>query len=339
MKKVPVEKAVGMKLCHDITQIIPGKFKGSAFRKDHIIKQRDVEKLKKIGKEYIYVWQPKPEEVHENKASERISQAVSGKNIKIGEPVEGKITLRSTTKGIFKINSNLLYKINSIKNITISSLPNNFTVIDNQGLAGVRIVPLTIEDKYIKRIEFICKKEGTVFSVKKYQKLSVGIITTGNEVYKDLIKDEFGPLLRKKFAYFGADIKGQILCPDKIEEILKAISYFVQQNVDLIALTGGMSIDPDDLTPGAIKKSGAKIITYGVPVQPGNMFLMAYLGDTALIGIPGASLFYDNTILDIVLPRIFVGDKMIRKDFIKMGEGGYCSVCPSCHYPFCYFGR
>ncbi|MDD3656988.1 MAG: molybdopterin-binding protein [Atribacterota bacterium] len=339
MKKVPIEKAIGMKLCHDITQIVPGKFKGPLFCKGHIIREEDIGELRKIGKEHLYIWHPKPGEIHENEAALRISKAVSGENITFQEPVEGKITLKSQTKGLFKVRSKLLYQINSIKNITIASLPNNFAVEKSQGLAGVRIVPLSISEKSIKKVELLGQQEGAVFLVQQYKPLRVGIITTGNEVYKGLIEDGFGPLLRKKFSHFGADVQQQIFCEDKKEEIIGAIRFFTKKDIDLIALSGGMSVDPDDLTPGAIKDSGARIVTYGVPVQPGNMFLLAYLGKIILIGIPGASLFYANTILDIVLPRIFAGEILSKKDFVKMGEGGFCSTCTTCHYPFCYFGK
>lgn len=339
MKKIPIEKSVGMILCHDITQIIPGKFKGPAFRKGHIVRSEDIEKLKKIGKEYLYIWQPKEGEIHENEASLRMSKAVKGENIELTEAIEGKITLKSQARGLFKVESELLYEINYMENITIPCLPNNFKVEEGQELAGVRIVPLVIEEEKIKQIEKLCQQKGTVFSVKKYKKLKVAIITIGNEVYKGLIQDGFGPLLKEKFSYFGAELQGQTFCPDNIEEIKRAILQFKEQGADLIALSGGMSVDPDDLTPGAIRESGAKVVTYGVPVQPGNMFMFAYLGDTTLIGIPGASLFYKNTILDIVLPRIFVGDILTKKDFVKMGEGGFCSTCSVCHYPYCYFGR
>ncbi|GAG56474.1 unnamed protein product, partial [marine sediment metagenome] len=312
MKKIPVEKAVGMILCHDITQIIPGKFKGPAFRRGHIVQKDDIEKLKKIGKEYLYIWLPKEGEIHEDEASLRISKAVTGENIELTEAIEGKITLKSLTRGLFKVKSELLYEINSMENITIPCLPNNFKVEKDQGLTGVRIVPLTIKEEKIEKIEKLCQKKGAVFSVKKYKKLKVAIITTGNEVYKGLIQDGFGPLLKEKFSYFGAELQGQTFCPDNIEEIKKAILQFRKQGADLIALSGGMSVDPDDLTPGAIRESGAKVVTYGVPVQPGNMFMLAYLGKTALIGIPGASLSYKNTILDIVLPRIFIGDILTK---------------------------
>jgi len=339
MKKIPVEQAVGMILCHDITQIIPGKFKGPIFRKGHLVQEEDIEKLKKIGKEYLYIWVPEKGEIHENEASLRISKAVSGENIELTEAIEGKITLKSLTRGLFKVESELLYEINSMENITIPCLPNNFKVEKDQGLAGVRIVPLTIQEEKIRLIEELCQKKGTVFSVERYKKLKVAVITTGNEVYKGLIPDKFGPLLKEKFSYFGAEFQGQVFCADRTEEIKTAILQFREQGAELIALSGGMSVDPDDLTPKAIRESGAEIITYGVPVQPGNMFMLAYLGKTVLIGIPGASLFYKNTILDIVLPRIFIGDTLTKTDFIKMGEGGFCSTCSVCHYPYCYFGR
>jgi len=339
LKKIPVKKAVGMVLFHDITQIIPGKFKGPAFRRGHEICEEDIEKLQKIGKEYIYVYQPEEGEIHEEEASVRISRAAAGKNIELSETVEGKTTLKSLVKGKFEVRSELLYIVNSMENITIPCIPNHFKVEKGQKLSGIRVIPLIIEEEKIINIEALCKKKGKIFDVKKYKTLKIGIITTGNEVYRGLVKDAFGPLLRDKFSYFGAEIKGQIFCPDRKKEIIKAIHLFTQQKVDLIALSGGMSVDPDDLTPGAIRESGARVITYGVPVQPGNMFMLAYLGETALIGIPGASLYYKNTILDIVLPRLFAGDVLAKEDFVKLGEGGFCSNCVECHYPYCYFGH
>ena len=339
MKKIPVDKAVGLRFGHDITRIVPGKFKGPAFRKGDIIKPEDIDKLRRIGKDYIYVHQSQPGVVHENEASLRISEAIAGEHIQFGQPVEGKVTLKSTVRGLFLVKSRLLFKLNQMKDITIPSLPNHFKVEKNQNLAGVRIVPLVIKEKKLARLESICQKEGTVFSVQTYQPLKVGIITTGNEIYQGLVKDGFVPLLQEKLAYFGNGVQDQIVCPDHIETIKDAINHFCWQGMDLIALTGGMSVDPDDITPKAIRKSGARVVIHGIPVQPGNMFMLAYSGRSTIVGIPAASLFYENTILDIVLPRIFVGEILAKRDFIKMGEGGFCSTCATCHYPYCYFGR
>ncbi|GAH99596.1 unnamed protein product, partial [marine sediment metagenome] len=257
MKKIPVEKAVGMILCHDITQIIPGEFKGRAFKKGHIIQKEDIEKLLELGKEQIYVWEPKAGEIHEDGAALRIARAVAGENVDYDEPKEGKSTLKSKKRGLLKINSDLLYQINSIKDISIASLPQNFIMEKGQKLAGVRIIPLTTREENLIQIEDLCKGKGKVFEIKKYKELKASIITTGNEIYKKKVQDKFGPIIRKKLEYFKAQYLGQTFCPDDIEEIKEKISYYKKQRADLIILTGGMSVDPDDLTPGAIRESGA----------------------------------------------------------------------------------
>ncbi len=339
MKKVPVEKAVGMILCHDITRIIPGEFKGRAFKKGYIIQKEDVEKLLELGKEQVFIWEPKDGEIHEDEAAIRIARAVAGGNTRYDVPKEGKSTLKSKERGLLKINSTLLYQINSIKDISIASLPQNFIVEKGQKLAGVRIIPLTTEEENLIQIEKLCQGEEKVFEIIKYKELKAAIITTGNEIYKKRIQDKFGLVMRKKLEFFKAQYLGQTFCPDNIEEIKKEILHYKQQEADLIILTGGMSVDPDDLTPGAIRESGAKVVTYGAPVQPGNMFMMAYLGNTVLLGVPGCAMYYRTTILDVVLPRIFTREVLSKDDFIKMGEGGFCLNCEVCRYPQCFFCR
>lgn len=339
MKKIPVEKAVGMILCHDITQIVPGKFKGRAFKKGHIIQEEDVEKLLELGKEQIYVWEPKVGEIHEDEAALWLAKLVAGEGIDYRDPQEGKSTLVSKVKGLLKVNSSLLQDINSIEEISIASLPGNFILEKGQKLAGARVIPLVIKEDKLKRVEDLCIKKDKVFRIKVYKRLKVAIITTGNEVYKKRVDDKFGPIMRKKLEYFDATYIGQTFCSDDIEEIKKVIFNYKNQGANLIILTGGMSVDPDDLTPGAIKESGAKIVTYGTPVQPGNMFMMAYLKETVLLGVPGCAMYYRTTILDVVLPRIFTGEILTKEDFVKMGEGGFCLNCEVCSYPNCFFCR
>jgi len=334
-----VEEAVGMVLCHDITQIVPWKFKGRVFKKGHIIQKEDIETLLKLGKEQVYVGEIQAGMIHEDEAAIRIAKAVRGENITYDEPQEGKCLLRADRKGILKINTSLLFQINSLKDISVAALPQNFILEEGQAFAGVRIIPLLTEEENLSQVEDLCQKKGSVFFVKEYKKLKIALIITGNEVFRKRIKDKFSPIIRKKLKYFPAQFLGKTFCPDDQEEIKKAIFYYQQQGVDLLILTGGMSVDPDDLTPGAIRESGAKVITYGIPVQPGNMFMLAYLEDMTLLGIPGCVMYYRTTILDVVLPRIFIGEVFSREDFIEMGEGGFCLSCTTCHYPRCFFCR
>lgn len=339
MKKIRVEDAVGMKLCHDITKVIPGEFKGRAFAKGHVIKEGDIEELKKIGKEHVFVWEENAGEIHEDEAALRMAEAVVGPNIIFEEPQEGKSLLKATNRGLFQLNRKLLKEINKREQITLPTIPNNYKAEKGMKVAAARVIPLVIAEDKIMEIENICAQKGPVLKVVPYKQLKVGFIITGNEVYKGRIKDKFGPVLKQKMAYFGANILGQVYCPDDLSVIEKAIYSFKKNGADLIVLTGGMSVDPDDLTPGAIKNTATELITYGVPAQPGNMFMMAYLDDTAVIGVPGAAIFFKTTIVDVVLPRIFAGDKLCKDDFAEMGEGGLCLNCEVCTYPRCYFGR
>lgn len=339
MKKIRVQDAVGMKLCHDITKVIPGKFKGRAFQRNHIIRPEDVEELLKIGKEHIFIWEENAGEIHEDEAAVRIAKAVMGANISYEEPQEGKTTLQATTKGLFKVNSSLLRAINSIENVTVTCRPNNYTVEKGDKLAGGRIIPLVIKEEKIQQLENLCLTQGPVFEVEPYKKLKVGIMITGNEVFKGKITDKFGPVINKKLEPYDPEILGQIYCPDDTSVLDETIASFLEKDADLIILTGGMSVDPDDLTPGAIKNCGAKVITYGAPIQPGNMFMLAYKDKTALIGVPGAAIYFQTTVLDVFLPRIFAGDILTKEDFIRLGEGGLCLGCKVCRYPLCYFGR
>lgn len=336
---VDVHKAVGMVLCHDMTKIVRGEFKGRAFKKGHIVCKEDIPELLKMGKEHIYVWEKKPGMLHENEAAKIIAEAVMGDNLGFNEPSEGKCVFTSKVKGLFEVDSDLLVCINSIPMISVATLPRNFPVNKGQKVAGARIVPLIIQEEYVNKVKEICKNEGPAIKVTPYNKLKAGIVVTGSEVYKGLIKDEFGPVMEKKLRFFDANILGRSYCPDNIEDIKTAIIDFKEKNADIVLVTGGMSVDPDDKTPGAIKKTGAKIVSYGAPVQPGNMILMAYLENMAVLGVPGCAMYNKTTVLDVILPRIFAGHILQKKDFVILGEGGFCAGCSKCHYPICSYCR
>jgi molybdenum cofactor synthesis domain-containing protein len=312
MKKIKVQDAVGMTLCHDISKVVPGEFKGTRFKRGHVIRPEDIPELLNLGKEHIFVFEEGAGEIHEDDAAVRIAQAVMGPNLTYEGPREGKTTLKAESKGLFKLNSPLLKEINSIEYVTVTSLPNNYPVEAGDRVAGGRIIPLTIEEEKILELEELCRSQGAVFEVKPYRKLKVGIIITGNEVFKGRIPDKFAPVLDTKLKAYETEIQGRVFCPDDISALDEAVAGFLGREADLIILTGGMSVDPDDLTPGAIKNCGAEIVTHGVPAQPGNMFMLAYKGKTTLIGVPGAAIYHKTTVLDVFLPRIFAGDVITK---------------------------
>lgn len=339
MKSIPVEDSLGMVLCQDITRIVPGEFKGVLFKKGHVIEEEDIAKLLDVGKEHIYVWETNPGDIHENEAAIRLTQAVSGENIAYDTEIkEGKCSLSAKVRGVFTLDSEKLLLCNSVEFVTIATLPNNYHVEKGAKVAGVRVVPLVVPASTIEEVERVCQ-DGPILHVHPYKRLKCGIVTTGSEIYKGRIEDKFGPVMREKIDFYGGECLGQTICPDDLDMITKAILDYKQQGAGLVILTGGMSVDPDDLTPSAIRATGAQVVSYGAPVQPGNMLMLADLDGTALIGVPGCAMFFRTTAVDAMLPRIFAGIKITKKDFARMGEGGFCHSCDECRYPKCYFCR
>lgn len=338
MRKIPVENAVGETLCHDMTAILEGGFKGVRFKRGHVIAKQDIPVLLDMGKSHIFAWEPEADEVHEDDAALAVTKVACGENIEFSGPSEGKLQLTALADGLFHVNSAALRAINSVGDYTLVCRPGNTAVSKGEKLGGIRIVPLVTKRLNVEKAVATARENAPIFEVKPYIPLKTGIIITGSEVYYGRIKDRFEPVLREKLAGFNAEILGAVKCPDDLNMLSEAISGFLARGAELILLTGGMSVDPDDLTPTAIINSGAELVARGVPVQPGNMLTMAYLGKTMLIGVPGASLHSRTTALDVFLPRVFAGQRVTKDEVQKLGEGGFCMNCPECRYPMCYFG-
>lgn len=339
MRMLRVEDAVGMVLCHDITRIVPGEFKGPAFRKGHVIAPGDVDQLREIGKEHIYVWEPRPDEVHENDAAERIARVGAGSGLEITSPVEGKCNLVAARKGLLRVKRSTLQAVNAVPEIVFATRHDYTPVEAGEVVAGTRVVPLAVRAERVEAVEGICRKAGFVLEVKPYRRARVGLVTTGSEVYHGRIPDRFGPVVRAKLEAYGSQALGQTFCPDDAEQIASAIRRWVNFSADMVLVTGGMSVDPDDVTPSAIRRTGARIVGYGAPVLPGSMLMVAYLGRVPILGLPGCVMHDKATVFDLVLPRLLAGEGITRRYLVSLGYGGLCLRCPTCQFPRCAFGR
>ncbi|MGV8981245.1 molybdopterin-binding protein [Clostridium sp.] len=338
MKKIPVKEAVGSVLCHDITQIIPGVVKDIAFKKGHIILEEDIPVLLSIGKENLFVWEKKEGYLHENDAAERLRALTAGNGLTFSEVKEGKINFIAAYDGLLVINTELLLKLNCLGEIILVTLHNNYPIKKGQKVAGTRVIPLVIDEKKIKKAEDLIG-DSKIVSIIPYTAMKVGIVTTGSEVYHGRIKDAFGPVIRSKVEEYGCEVLGQVICSDDEEKITEAVETWIDKGCDMVICTGGMSVDPDDVTPAAIIKTGAELITYGSPVLPGAMFLLAYKGDIPILGLPGCVMYSKTTIFDLVLPRILAKEKLSFIDIARYGHGGLCMECDECRYPNCNFGK
>ena len=337
MKKIKIRDAVGMELCHDITEMNEG-FKGVAFRRGHIIREEDVEHMLRIGKQHVFVWESQAGELHEDDCARRMAAMAPVAGAHYTEPAEGKVLLIADRRGMFRVNRKLLQEINSIGDLTICTLPDHYPVEVGARLASMRIVPLVTEETQILRAEQLCAEE-TLLTLRPYEQKKIGVIITGSEIYNGRIRDRFEPVVRAKMQQYPGEIVGVTVCDDDLEQIVGAASALLDQGADFLIFTGGMSVDPDDLTPTAIRQLGAEIVSYGVPSQPGNMTLVAYLGDIPVLGVPGAAIKLPTTVFDVLLPQIFAGDRITREELVGLGDGGLCQMCQSCHWPNCSFGR
>lgn len=339
MKAIPVQEAVGKVLFHDITRIVPGEFKGRAFKKGHVIREEDVPKLLKLGKDNIYVLELHEGFVHENDAALRIARAAAGEGIAFSEPSEGKVKLISSRNGLLKVNSAALREINSIEQIVLATLHSNQQVSADTPIAGTRIIPLYTDNERILAVERICGKSGPVVEIKPFRSLKVGLVTTGNEVFHGRIEDKFGPILREKFGCVGSTVIDQIFTPDDQSVIAESIRKLLDEGAEMIVASGGMSVDPDDRTPASIRAAGAEVVTYGAPTFPGSMFMLAYIGEVPVIGVPGCAMYHKATIFELIVPRLLAGERVTRADVVELGHGGFCNGCEECRYPCCSFGK
>ena len=337
MKKVKVQDAIGMTLCHDITAMVDG-FKGAAFKRGHVVTQEDIPRLLDIGKQHVFIWEENAGEIHEEDAARRLSQMTNVDGAHYGSISEGKIQLFADQDGMFRVDKALLAAVNRIGDITITTLPDHYPVKAGDRLASMRIVPLVTEERQIAEAEALCA-DKQLYDLRPFKPLKVGIIITGSEIYHGRIKDKFERVARAKLAHYPAEILGVHVCDDELDMIVGAGRTLLAEGAELLIFSGGMSVDPDDLTPSAIREMGAEIVSYGVPSQPGNMTLVAYLDQAALLGVPGAAISRPTTMFDVLLPQIFCGDLLTKDDLIRLGEGGLCQMCDNCHFPNCTFGR
>jgi molybdenum cofactor synthesis domain-containing protein len=321
LKVIPVEEAVGLSLAHDITEIVPGKHKGPAFRRGHVIRPEDVSKLLDVGKAHIYVMELEKDELHEEEAARRLAKAAAGSNLKLTEPVEGRVNLVAAISGLLKVDADLLYRFNSLGDLMMATLPSNRYVRQGDVVAGTRTIPVVVKEALIQKAEALCR-ERAVVKVLPMPPRKIHLIVTGSEVYTGRIQDGFEPVVRKKVSEMGSDLAEKKLATDDPDQISELIKEAQQRGAELILVSGGMSVDPDDKTPEGIRRSGARVESHGFPILPGSMFVMAYLNETPILGLSGCVLHDPFTAFDILLPRLLAGEKISRAEIMAMGHGG-----------------
>ena len=338
MRTIETVDAVGTVLCHDLTRIVKDDVKETAFRKGHVIRREDIEVLLSMGKTRLFVWDPGPDMLHENEAAEALKNVCVAEGFEPSEVKEGRVTLKAAADGLFLVDLPRLEAANDFDEIAVATRQSGTSVRRGDNVAGIKIIPLAVHRDKIEQVRLRLGGRP-LMEIKPWLGLKAGVVATGSEIFHGRIKDQFTPVVVDKLAEFGVEVPWRVLSDDNLESIVAAINGFAGQGADMIICTGGMSVDPDDLTPGAIKAAGAELISYGTPALPGAMFLVAYLGRIPVLGLPGCVMFGKRTVFDVILPRLAAGLRVTRREIRNLGHGGLCLDCPVCVFPNCGFGR
>jgi len=339
ISQVETRKAVGRLLCHDITKIEKGGYKGAIFKKGHQLRPEDIETLLNLGKNHVFALELEAGELHEETAGERIARAIAGPGLVIEGPVEGRLNLVAQTAGLLNVDPPRLLQINNIPDVIVATLHNYSPVKAGEKVAGAKVIPLVVGEATVKIVETLCAAGEPLISVTPYQPFKLGGLVTGREVFEGRIKDGFASVLAEKAACYNLEEPLIRYCPDDANLIASAIKELIAAGCNLIAVTGGMSVDPDDVTPSGIRKTGAEIIKYGAPALPGAMFLLAYLENIPLVGLPACAMYFNTTIFDLILPRLLAARRVSAGDIAALGHGGLCRQCAVCVFPDCSFGQ
>ena len=339
MKLIKTEDAVGQVLCHDITQIIPGVTKDAVFRKGHVVQEEDISVLLSVGKEHLYVWEKDENMLHEDEAADILRAICQGEHMAASAPKEGKIELTAETDGLLLVDVERLRAVNSLGEMMIATRPSGFVVKKGDKLCGTRVIPLVIEKEKMERARETAGA-APLLQLEPLKAKKYGVVTTGSEVFRGRIEDKFTPVLEAKLAEYGCEMIAHEILDDNHVAITAAIQKMLAAGCELVLCTGGMSVDPDDRTPLAIKNTGAHIVSYGAPVLPGAMFLVAYTDDgRPVCGLPGCVMYSKRTIFDLALPRLLADVPVTAEWLAGLGHGGLCLNCPECHFPNCSFGK
>ncbi len=340
IEKIAIEQAVGTVVAHDLTGIVKGKSKGPVFKKGHVIKESDLSKLRKIGKNHLFVLKIDKGQMHEDEAAIKMARAAAGPGIFYDQtPSEGKINFYADMDGIFEVNVEALQALNMLGDVAMATRHTHSVVKKGEMVAGCRAIPLVVDRDFIDQAVSIAQEAGNILKVKPWAVKKAAVVITGQEVYEGRIKDAFGPILSEKLSSFGVTVLSTVIVPDQQEKIANSIKYCIEMGAELVITTGGMSVDPDDVTRAAIVDAGAEDVVYGSPVLPGSMFLVGYIEGVVVVGLPACGMYFKTTVLDIVLPRILAGERIGRKEIASLGHGGLCLGCKSCRFPICPFGK
>jgi hypothetical protein len=321
---VPVQQAAGKILAHNVARPDGGRLisKGKPLSDD------DLAALRSIGRTSVYIAEPEPGDVGEDEAAKRIARAICGDHLLVTRPASGRVNLQADALGVLRVNAIRLDSLNEIPGIAIATRPANSVIRPRQTAVTVKIIPFALPEGRVQRAELLGTESGPLLELRPLPVRRVALVFTGSPWSRHSVMEAFEAPLRTRIEDLGSCVSALEFI--SIEEddlgeatLMQTLERLVQESNGLIILAGEMGImDLQDAVPRAIKRMGGEVTSFGAPVDPGNLLLVAYLGTIPVLGAPGCARSLKPNVIDWILPRLLVGDRLTRLDITRLGHGG-----------------
>jgi molybdenum cofactor cytidylyltransferase len=255
-----------------------------------------------------------------------VAEAICGPGLHIPGVASGRANLLSREIGILRIDVERLAQINACEGITLATLTTHSPVPPRQIVATVKIIPYALPESVVSQVETIASGDSRVVRVDALPSRSVGMILSGSPSIHERLLSDFAPL-RDRIERLGSSVTRTdfVALEDESDEadLAEMLQQQIASGIGMILLAGETAImDAHDIVPRAVERAGGVVESVGAPVDPGNLLMVAYLNNVPVVGAPGCARSRKTNIVDWILPRLLVGDRMTRRDIIELGHGG-----------------
>lgn len=313
---VPISEAEGAILAHAV------RIGGLALKKGDVITSDRLRMLAEGGVQSVIAARLEEDDVGEDEAAAQIAERLAGSHVRRGPPFTGRVNLFADAAGLAIFDRDAIDRINAIDEaITVATVPMHRAVEDGDMIATVKIIPFSTNAPTLNAaLETICASRAV--EVAPFRPLRVAVASTVLPGLKESVIAKTLRALEARLAPTGARVVRHLACRHETQDLGDALRR-LEPEADVLIVFGASAItDRRDVIPATIEAFGGRIERFGMPVDPGNLLLLAAFGAKPVIGAPGCARSPKENGFDWVLQRVLAGVPISDSDIRGMGVGG-----------------
>ena len=323
--ETPLAEAEGAILAHSL------KAEGLSFKKGRRLSKADVEALKATGIEILIAARLEADDVHEDEAAAAIAAAVGGEHLTASAAFTGRCNLIADGRGVLAIDRARLDRLNLVDEaVTIATLPPYDLVEPKQMAATIKIIPFAVPQRVLDACLALAREgDQPLIAVSELRPRKVGLVQTSLPGQKPSLLDKTREAIDTRLAALDCPPAEERRCSHDAEATADAVSELRASGCELLLVSGASAIvDRRDVVPAGIVAAGGTIEHFGMPVDPGNLMLLARLDALPVIGLPGCARSPKVNGFDWVLQRLLADVPVDPRDVMTMGAGGLLKEIP-----------